>query len=217
MSKFYAIANGHKIGIFNSWEIAKPLVSGYSGAKYKSFKTFQEAQAYLQSNEAIQIPNPLYSPNIPKAFISERIVGYTDGSCVKQTGGYGFIAIVNQTEIPLSGKVPAYPTTNQVAELYAIYSLIQYLLQNYKNHLLQNGLMIYTDSKYSIGCLTEWHYNWSRNNWVNSKGEKVSNKELIQSILNLSTGLDIKYEHVKAHNGDKYNEWADRLANAGRQ
>lgn len=214
MSKFYAVANGHKIGIFNSWEIAKELVTGYPGAKYKSFKTFQEAQTYLQSFD--KVINPLYSPNISKLFNGERIFGYTDGSCVKQVGGYGFIAIVDKKEIPVSGKVPSYPTTNQFAELYSIYSLIQYLLQNNQNSLMKIGLTIYTDSKYSIGCLSEWHYNWSRNGWMNSKGERVVNKELIQSILNISIGLDIKYEHVKAHNGDKYNEWADRLANVGR-
>ena len=112
--------------------------------------------------------------------------------------------------------MPYYPTTNQVAELYAIYSAISHLLSHYKQDLITTGATIYTDSMYSIGCLTDWYHNWKRNGWINSKGEKVANKELIQGILNLSTGLKITYVHVKAHNGDKYNEWADRLANEGR-
>lgn len=215
MSKFYAVANGHKIDIFTSWNDVKPLVTGYSKAKYKSFKTLEEAQNYL-TNTSEKVNNPLYSPSV-KDFETKEIVAYTDGSCVDHTGGYGYIIIHNNKEIPISGKVPTYPTTNQVAELYAIYSLLHYLVQNHKNDLIENGLTIYTDSKYSIGCLTEWYASWLKNGWMNSKGDPVANKQLIQEILNLSVGLNIEYKHVKAHNGDKYNELADQLANAGRQ
>lgn len=216
MSKFYAVANGYKTGIFNSWDVAKSLVSGFSGAKYKSFKTLEEAQKYLTD---YLYPNNSVNKQILNAqkieLFAKEIIAYTDGSCVKQVGGFGYVVIINNTEVPMCGKVPSFPTTNQVAELYAIYSLISYLLQNHKN-ILVNGVIIHTDSKYSIGCLTEWYYNWMRNGWINSKNEPVANKELIQAILNLSSGLQIKYEHVKAHNGDKYNEWADKLANEGR-
>jgi ribonuclease HI len=222
MSKFYAVANGYKTGIFNSWDVAKSLVSGFSGAKYKSFKTLEEAQKYL--TDYLYPNNPVIEPKsekqIPheqkKELFAKEIIAYTDGSCVKQVGGFGYVVIINNTEVPMCGKVPSFPTTNQVAELYAIYSLISYLLQNHKKDILVNVMIVRTDSKYSIGCLTEWYNNWMKNGWINSKNEPVANKELIQAILNISKGLNIKYEHVKAHNGDKYNEWADKLANEGR-
>ncbi|GAG54490.1 unnamed protein product, partial [marine sediment metagenome] len=68
------------------------------------------------------------------------------------------------------------------------------------------------DSKYSVDCLTEWHHNWKNNGWVTS--EPVKNVELIRAILGISVGLNIKFKHV---NCQKYNEWADRLANMGRK
>lgn len=204
MSKYYAVAKGRKTGIFRSWNETKLHVNGYPNAKYKSFKKSIDAQNYL-SNVTIKKDK--------KRRKLDYITAYTDGSCVNKIGGWGFVLIENHKETPVSGKVPIYPTTNQYAELYAIYSTILYVINNKD---IKNGLTIYTDSIYSIGCLTKWNKNWVKNGWVNSKGLPVVNKELIQSILNISTELTIKYYHVKAHNGDKYNEWADKLANNGR-
>ena len=31
-------------------------------------------------------------------------------------------------------------------------------------------MIIRTDSKYAINCLTEWCENWKQNSWINSKG-----------------------------------------------
>ena len=45
--KFYAVKEGVCRGIFLTWEECKASVSGYSGAVYKSFKTRQEAEAFL--------------------------------------------------------------------------------------------------------------------------------------------------------------------------
>ena len=133
---------------------------------------------------------------------------YTDGSCIDKVGGYGFTTTNGQE---FKGRVPYNPATNQISELYAIYKAIMYC--NNKN---VKDLTIYTDSKYSIGCLSQWYFNWVKNGWKNSKGEPVKNKELIKSIISVSSKINITYYHVKAHNGDKYNEIADTLANEGR-
>ena len=45
--KFYAIKNGRKPGIYTNWPQAQAQVKGFSGAKYKSFPTKEEALAYL--------------------------------------------------------------------------------------------------------------------------------------------------------------------------
>ncbi len=139
---------------------------------------------------------------------------YTDGSCINKVGGYGAI-FVNGEEI--KGKVPSYPTTNQVAELYAIYKTLEILLDKE----LYSIVTVYTDSKYSIGCLSIWYKNWVKNDWKTAKGQPVKNKELIQKILLVleklkDKNVNINFEHVKAHTGHVYNERADRLANEGR-
>ena len=210
--KYYAVAHGRETGIFRSWSETEKQVKGFPKAKYKSFKTLAEAQAYLGQSSSDELKPPSFFI-LEDKYDPNNMIVYTDGSCVDKVGGYGNVIIHQNDVIPLKGKVPFYPTTNQVSELYAIYSAIHYVTQVYPS---EKKITIYTDSKYSIGCLTEWWYNWVKNGWINSKGEPVSNKELIQSILAISKDLTINYIHVKAHNGDKYNEMADRLANEGR-
>lgn len=43
---FYAVQNGRNQGVFNTWNDCKNQVQGYSGAIYKKFDTFAEAQAF---------------------------------------------------------------------------------------------------------------------------------------------------------------------------
>ena len=45
--KYYAVRCGRKPGIYYSWDICKKVVDGYPGAKYKSFKTKEEALAFV--------------------------------------------------------------------------------------------------------------------------------------------------------------------------
>ena len=50
---FYAVAVGHKVGTFSTWDECQKQVSGYPGCKFKGFKFGQEkeAQEYLASNK----------------------------------------------------------------------------------------------------------------------------------------------------------------------
>lgn len=44
---YYVVKIGRKPGIYNTWAEAEKYVTGYSGAKYKSFKTLLEAETWL--------------------------------------------------------------------------------------------------------------------------------------------------------------------------
>ena len=48
--KYYAVKEGRNIGVFGTWDECKAQVDGYSGAIYKSFKTLDEAKAFLEMN-----------------------------------------------------------------------------------------------------------------------------------------------------------------------
>jgi RNA recognition motif-containing protein len=47
--KFYAVKVGRRPGIFNSWEEAEVQVSGFSGAKHRLFKTFNDAKTSMDA------------------------------------------------------------------------------------------------------------------------------------------------------------------------
>ena len=48
-SKFYGVARGAEgAKIYNSWEQCELNVKGFKGARYKSFKTKEEASDWIQ-------------------------------------------------------------------------------------------------------------------------------------------------------------------------
>ena len=60
-AKFYAIARGRQTGVFGTWGEAQPLVSGFAGARYKSFPSFAEAARFVEeetSTTAYAAPPP---------------------------------------------------------------------------------------------------------------------------------------------------------------
>ena len=65
---FYAVAVGHKTGIFSTWDLCWEQVNGYSGGKQKGFYFGQEAeaQAYLNSYAVSFAPLPLESDKIER-------------------------------------------------------------------------------------------------------------------------------------------------------
>ena len=50
------------------------------------------------------------------------------------------------------------------------------------------------------------------NNWKTSKKEDVKNKDLWIDLYNLNKSLNIKWNWVKAHDGNPLNEEVDLLA-----
>lgn len=50
--KFYAVRNGAKVGIFNTWAECQEQVSGYSGAEFMAFGNLKQAQEYLGVTES---------------------------------------------------------------------------------------------------------------------------------------------------------------------
>lgn len=52
-TKFYAVAKGKKTGIYFTWDDCKEQVNGVSNARYKSFKTMEEALIYLDKFKVV--------------------------------------------------------------------------------------------------------------------------------------------------------------------
>jgi len=107
-------------------------------------------------------------------------------------------------------RLPQYPTpTNQRAEISAIIIALQQALARY-DQLDSNpwlDVTIYSDSKYAIGCMTDWINKWRQNGWTNSAGYEVANRDLIEEADDLDTRLrregDVDYVWIpRAENQD---------------
>lgn len=145
---------------------------------------------------------------------------YTDGSALGCTPYYfgGWAAIIFKNGIKeeniidiISGN--GYPMTNNKAELTAILKAVLFAKQEYRKNNT-NKFIIYSDSQYSINCVTKWCHGWKNNNWLNSSNKEVANKELVEQIMNELnfTNNFIEIKKVKGHSNDFGNEMADSEA-----
>ena len=119
---------------------------------------------------------------------------YTDGSCLKNSGGcpggWAFIMILEDIEYHVSGNNDS--TTNNRMELQAVIEAITFSQEN-------DSYKIYTDSQLVLQC--------AKGNW-----KRKANLDLWQIYDKASIGKNIEWQWVKAHNGNKYNELVDKLA-----
>ena len=136
---------------------------------------------------------------------------YSDGACSGNPGkaGSGLALYKNGTKPTLYYGNYVANGTNNIAELNALYKAL--LLASEQN--TSEKVIILSDSKYSIDCITTWAYGWKKNNWTKKSGE-IKNLELIKNAHNLYEQIKNKIiiKHVKGHAGIEGNELADRMA-----
>ena len=152
---------------------------------------------------------------IPEKKINvESINIYTDGACINngRKNAKASIGIYIPDTNTVSERIVGLQT-NQRAELYAILKSLQII--NMNEYYIVN---IYTDSQYSINCITKWIYGWLKNNWLDAKKNRVKNKDIIEQIYNITKNYNhIKFYHVYSHTNKTDihsigNSYADKLA-----
>lgn len=152
----------------------------------------------------------------------DQIIVFTDGSCSGNgkkcaRAGYGIYFPCGEFN-NTSDAFTIAPVTNQRAELYAIYKALTQITENYEF----KKILIYSDSLYSIRCVTLWIKNWEKNNWIGTNKKEIKNLDIIKpiyDIINKHNGKII-FRHVKAHTGNDtiesiFNARADTLACEG--
>ena len=232
--KLYAVRVGRQPGIYTTWAECQKHID-VPGAKYKSFMTQADAEAFLQladGPKAVSAPpaaNPVaWQPlpgAAPVAFNPVPPVGppvdyttgthiWTDGSCVKNVGGWAYVVyrdgqlLEEQFNFLEDGPNGEKPTNNRAA-LTAILRALQSV------HAA-GPVTIHSDSEFSINCLTKWAGAWERNGWVTKAGQPVKNPDLIKACLGAYNKNLHTFHHVFGHVGIPGNERADQLANQGR-
>jgi ribonuclease HI len=73
-------------------------------------------------------------------------------------------------------------------------------------------LLILSDSKYLIGCCTQWMAGWKAKGWKR-KGDPLKNLDLLQRLDALLMPLSVEWQWVAGHSGHAGNDHVDQLAN----
>lgn len=133
---------------------------------------------------------------------------FSDGSCDGNPGpgGWAFVWVENDGVVAeQSGTDPA--TTNNRMELRA-------LIEAYKSLPEDARLIVHSDSQLCVKTINEWATGWEQRGWRRKKGP-IANLELVRELWDLTNRHPhVTLQWIKAHDGSRWNEYADALASA---
>ncbi len=245
---YYAVYKGIKPGIYLNWKDCQSQINKYPGSIYKKFNNEEEAKYFIQHGKVLLEQhlekkkngkslstkslkdNSLSTKSLKDNSLSTKSLKdnslyiYTDGSCINNgkinaKGGIGIHFNNNQfNDISFKYEpqnIDDKPTNNKM-ELLAIYIAIS-LVESKINEF--NEIIIFTDSKYSIDCLTKYISSWVKNNWKTKNNQTIANLNLIKNIYFLiqKHSPKIIFNHINSHTGKSDihslgNQKADDLA-----
>lgn len=136
---------------------------------------------------------------------------FTDGSAEPNPGpgGWGAVYVVDGEVVAQDhGSEPH--TTNNRMELTAIIRGVDLVP-------VGTPAVVYSDSLYCVRTLNEWAAGWEARGW-RRKGGAVENLDLVkQAYARLRERPELELRWIRAHDGSRWNEYADSLASAYRR
>ena len=133
---------------------------------------------------------------------------FTDGSCDGNPGpgGWGAVWVADDRIVAeRHGADPA--TTNNRMELMG-------LIAGYEMLPADAEVMMYSDSNLCVQTVNEWAAGWERRGWKRKTGP-IANLELVKRVYALALAHPkVTLRWIRAHDGSKWNEYADALSNA---
>ena len=136
------------------------------------------------------------------------LIAFTDGGCRGNPGigAWAFLLVDTKTRRALECAGGELETTNNRMEMWAAIAALSAPKDP------GGRLLILSDSKYLIGCCTEWMAGWKAKGWKR-KGDPLKNLDLLQRLDQLLTGREVKFRWVAGHSGHAGNDHVDLLAN----
>ncbi|MDB2354846.1 ribonuclease H family protein [Flavobacteriaceae bacterium] len=158
--KYYVVWEGHKKGVYNSWEKCKVQINNFKGAKYKSFGSLKDANNAFSKDYKIYISKS-------KLITSDEVPNYNsisvDAASSGNPGIMEYQGVDTKTKKLLFSHGPFKQGTNNIGEFLA---LVHGLAELKK---IKSNKPIYTDSITAIS--------WVRKKKCNTKLERTIENE----------------------------------------
>ena len=178
--KFYVVWEGKKPGIYLKWADCKAMISGYTGAKYKSFETFAKAKQAFGSDYKNYVgtgkDSRLRGKKKELTPLEKEKYGFpnlysisVDAASSGNPGVMEYRGVDTQTEKQLFLQGPFKQGTNNIGEFLALVHGLAYLKKNNSDRI------IYSDSRIAIG--------WVKKKKCNTKlSPNAKNKEVMDLV-----------------------------------
>lgn len=135
-----------------------------------------------------------------------EVIIYTDGACSGNPGPGGWAAILMYGDHIKEISGGETSTTNNRMELTAAIEALRRLKRPCR-------VTLYSDSAYLVNAFEQgWLEKWQQNGWRTSKKEPVENRDLWQTLLELTGRHDVRFRKVKGHHDNPWNNRCDALA-----
>lgn len=206
--KYYAVKVGYKTGIFDNWEECKASVDGFTGAVFKSFKSLNSAEEYLNEKKEKNMPLDIIEMNEEQLIQHslqnpDTVFAFVDGSYNEEYSNYssGVYALLNGEIQIFSEKgtdfsQDAIVSRNIAGEVYAAQRAIKFALTK--------------RAKTIVICYDYMGIEaWATNDWKANKRYARNYKEF---VMLAKQDIEIKFLKVEGHSGIFGNEMADNLA-----
>lgn len=159
--KFYVVWEGRAPGVYDSWEECEAQVTGFPGAKYKSFPSQADAVAAFrgENQSSLDIFRLIgsHKPDIINysAFPDIRLDAMAvDGACAKNPGPMEYRGVMVATGEEIFHVGPVAGGTNNIGEYIALIHAAALLAR--RGDLTTP---IYTDSRTALSWLRRGHSN----------------------------------------------------------
>ena len=136
------------------------------------------------------------------------LIAFTDGGCRGNpgVGAWAFVLVDVKTRKALECAGGEVETTNNRMEMTAAIEALRSIKSE------SSSVLLMSDSKYLIGCATQWMSGWKAKGWKR-KGDPLKNLDLLQILDPLLTARVVEWRWVAGHSGHYGNDYVDRLAN----
>ena len=194
---YYGVKKGRNPGVYQSWLECETEVHGFSGAEHKKFSTEQEALEFV----AFKFKKKK-SKKKRVVITKKSVKAFVDGSYNSQDNivGYGVVLIEDDEPVIKNFGTYTHPDMQKTQQLYgelkAAMEAVELAYANGYNELTivhdYNGIEYLATGYFEAGTPITQNY-----------------KKFMDFYMDK---LEIQFEKVKSHSGDKYNDMADKLA-----
>ena len=132
---------------------------------------------------------------------------YTDGGCHGNPGPGGWAYVIVDNGVLEECYGADVETTNNRMELTAVIVGLKRCRERFPS----SRLSVHTDSQYVRNGITDWIEGWRRNGWRTAAKKPVKNQDLWKQLDELNQSLRPRWQWVRGHVGDRYNERCDTL------
>jgi ribonuclease HI len=155
--------------------------------------------------------------NLTTAEVLEKYIAgptdgvFTDGATEPNPGpgGWGAVYVVNGQVMAERSGHEAHTTNNRM-ELSALIAACAMVPRD-------QHAVIHSDSDLCVKTITIWAKRWEAKGWK-KKGGEIKNLDLVQELYQaFSSHPSLELKWIRAHSGNRWNEYADSLATAYRR